>query len=97
MPVYDFYCPQCYKVYRDIKLKFEEKENFTKLCEECDVKLVQKVAPLRFKLEGAGWYENNDHPYAITQTELNNNLDSEKRKEDTINNMQATDTKIKEF
>lgn len=97
MPVYDYYCPKCYRIYKDIKLKFEEKENFTKLCDECNIKLIQKVAPLKFKLEGAGWYQNNDHPYSITQTELNNNLDEEKRKEDQIYNFDAKESTIKEI
>ena len=29
LPVYDFYCPQCRKIYRDIKILLSEKENFT--------------------------------------------------------------------
>ena len=97
MPVYDYYCPNCYSSYKDIKIPLSEKSSFEKKCDKCGTLLVQQVAQLRFKLEGAGWYQNNDHPYAITQTELNNNLESEKRKEDTIHNMQANDTKIKEF
>lgn len=97
MPVYDYYCPKCHNVYRDIKIPLIEKSTFKKSCDKCGTELVQQVAQLRFKLEGAGWYENNDHPYSITQTELNNNLEEEKRKEDTINNMQVNDTKIKEF
>ncbi len=97
MPIYDFYCPKCKKIYKDIKIKFEEKESFYKECDDCKQPLIQKVAPLRFKLEGAGWYENNDHPYSITQTELNKNLDEEKRKEDEIYNFDANESKIKEI
>ena len=97
MPTYDYYCPKCYTIYKDIKLTFEQKKNFTKDCDSCNIELIQKVAPLRFKLEGNGWYANNDHPYAITQTELNNNLDFEKRKEDEIYAMQENDMKVKEI
>jgi predicted nucleic acid-binding Zn ribbon protein len=98
MPIYDYQCPKCFTMYKDIKVKLEEKDTFSRDCENCEnVKLVQRVAPLRFKLEGQGWFENSNEPYAITQTELNNNLDFEKRKEDEIFTMQENDLKIKEL
>lgn len=93
MPIYDYYCNKCGQVRKDIKIKLADKDKTHITCDKCETEMTQSVAPLRFTLEGSGWYENNDHPYAITQTELNRNLDIEKRVEDGAYEAQYQDSK----
>jgi hypothetical protein len=76
----------------------EHSEQKDKLvCQECHQPLTQSVARLRFKLTGNGWFANEygggsgpGSGYEITQTELNNNLEEEKRVEEKFYNDQAT-------
>lgn len=95
MPSYDFQCTNCNKVY-ELKMSMsehsEQKESLT--CQECHNKLTQVVAPLRFKLTGGGWFNQE---YGITQQEMNANLDQEKKVEDLANNYTIKDKAIKEF
>lgn len=68
------------------------------LCPECGNKVVQQVEKLPFQLKGSGWFgqgssvtENVGTGYHLSQTELNKNLEMEKRIEDVANNMQEKD------
>lgn len=90
MPVYTFACSACNKEY-DISMRMAEhtelKEKMT--CQECHGPMIQCVARLRFKLAGSGWFANEygggsgpGTGYDITQTELNKNLEDEKRIEE---------------
>jgi putative FmdB family regulatory protein len=99
MPQYNFRCKNCNKEY-EISMKLaehtEQKDKLT--CQECHSILTQSVARLRFQLNGTGWFANEGVGYEATQTELNKNLDMEKRIEDTAKEMQAKDKqKSKEF
>lgn len=94
MPCYQFKCDTC-KTINEFKFSMNEhtliKNNIH--CETCNNKMVQVVAPLRFNLKGEGWFGNgyggadsNEHPYCITQRELDKNKDTEKLIEDIANN-----------
>ncbi len=95
MPSYDFRCDNCNKTF-EIRMSLsehsEQKDKMT--CQECHSKLTQVVAPLRFKLQGGGWFNQE---YGITQQEMNSNLDLEKKIENEAYNMQAKDQNKKEF
>lgn len=98
MALYDFKCENC-KVVETKKLSFAEhdilKESLT--CATCCGKMIQVVAPLRFKLNGYGWYNSEltqgIDPYGISDTEIRNNLDEEKRKENWCFEQQEIDKK----
>jgi DNA-directed RNA polymerase subunit RPC12/RpoP len=90
MAYYDFKCIKCDKVW-EIKLSHKEhEEQKDSIFCECGEKAYQTVTRLSFRLAGEGWFgkasDAIEHPYAITQTELNKNLDVEKRIEDIANN-----------
>lgn len=90
MALYDFACDKC-KIRWEIKLSHKEhEEQKDKIFCKCGEKAYQTVARLSFRLMGEGWFGKSsdavEHPYAITQTELNKNLDVEKRVEDIANN-----------
>lgn len=95
MPLYTFYCSNCNKQY-DIQMKLtEHSEQKDKLqCQECNEFLTQQVAPLRFKLKGNGWF---DQDYAITSMETNSNLDLEKRIEGRFHDANGKDSNVKEL
>lgn len=90
MPTYDFKCDVCDITYT-VKMSFEEHEKLKNqtYC-LCGRQCYQVVAPLNFKLKGEGWFGNNADavasPYAITQMEINKNLELEKKVEDVANN-----------
>jgi putative FmdB family regulatory protein len=92
MPVYNFNCQSCKKDY-ELSMKFEQHKIMKDIltCRECGSKLNQVVARLNFKLAGQGWHANEGTGYEITQTELNKNLDLEKRIEHTAHDMQEKD------
>jgi predicted nucleic acid-binding Zn ribbon protein len=78
LPLYDYKCPYCHKVERDLQYKINEKPTFI-LCEACGDEMIQVVAPLRFNLTGNGWYEQG---YGITDMESKANLEHEKKIEE---------------
>ena len=96
---YDFYCPKCSKVYeKKLSMKEHDEVKNKLICSDlCDTLLVQKVAPLRFKLQGYGWCNSEltqgIDPWGISDTEIRNNLDEEKRKEEWCNEEQERDKK----
>jgi predicted nucleic acid-binding Zn ribbon protein len=87
MPSYDLVCFSC-KKRTEVKMSFAEHDDFKSkgvACPTCGEPLIQAVAPLKFKLEGAGWFVNSQtcvDPYGMTETEVRNNLDMEKRVEE---------------
>ncbi|SPF53531.1 hypothetical protein SBF1_6750002 [Candidatus Desulfosporosinus infrequens] len=91
MATYDFACDNC-KIINEIKLTFDEhsKQKNSIVCQKCGSLMYQVVAPLRFTLKGEGWFGKSSdaigHPYAITQRELNKNLDLENKIEDIAGN-----------
>lgn len=102
MPLYPFRCDKC-KIQWDIRMTFQEHEErkTVVMCPECKGFANQAVAPLNFRLAGEGWFGKSSdaiaNPYAITQTELNKNLEGEKRCEDYVNTMTSKDENIKEL
>ena len=102
MPTYTFKCDKCMTKW-DIKLTMSEHTLLKNSihCKDCNEKATQMVAPLNFKLKGEGWFgkcsDAISDPYAITQTELNKNLEGEKRVEDYVNTMTARDENINEM
>jgi len=95
IPAYDLKCESCNKVY-EIQMKIAEYiEQKDKLqCQECHGKLSQVPAPLRFKLQGNGWFSSD---YGITDMETSSNLDMEKKIEDRFNDASVRDKNIKEL
>lgn len=96
MPLYQFKCQDC-NIVNEFKLSFSEHEKLKNNihCDCCNKIMTQLVSPLNFTLKGEGWFVNsqqNDNPYAITQRELNKNLDTEKRIEDVANNYSEKET-----
>ena len=100
MPAYDFKCDACRKIY-EIQMKLAEhaelKDKLT--CQECNGILTQCISKIPFQLKGSGWFSGgsstmeNIGGYDMTQTELNRNLDMERRIEDTAYEMQYQDQK----
>lgn len=95
MAVYDFVCHEC-EVRWEEKMTFSEhttKKNKIK-CPNCNKKATQAITKVNFKLLGEGWFgpssDANEHPYAITQRELNSNLDLENKVEDIAGNYGET-------
>lgn len=90
MPIYDYYCPECYKIYRDISVKLADKSTFKLTC-DCGVDTIQKVAGLNFELKGVGWFRNSEsgEGYSITESETRKNLEHEKRAEDFAQKIQS--------
>lgn len=93
MPTYEFYCEPCNKSY-EIKMKMSEHSELKDKmeCQECHGLMVQSVSRLRFRLAGQGWFANEygggsgpGSGYEITQTELDKNLEDEKRIEERYN------------
>ena len=90
MPIYDMQCIECNKVY-EITMKISEYDMQKSLltCQECHGNLKQKVHQMTFNLKGSGWFAAADTGgrnglgtgYEITQRELNENLEMEKRLE----------------
>lgn len=92
MPIYQFVCDEC-KVRWEVKWSFAEHDvNKNNVLCECGKPAYQSVSKPNFRMMGEGWFGNSsdaiEHPYAITQRELNANLDLEKRVEDIANNYQ---------
>lgn len=84
MPLYEFECENCFHK-KEIKLKInelDEKKNL-QFC-ECGLQLKLKVAPLRFTLNGAGWYANEGTGYSITQREMDKNKEITNKMDDFI-------------
>jgi hypothetical protein len=77
------------------KLRYSEKT----VCPHCNYIMLQKVSKLNFKLEGQGWGPSDSNPdaYGITDYEMRQNLDMEKRIEGDAKNMDALDRNIKEL
>jgi predicted nucleic acid-binding Zn ribbon protein len=94
-PQYQFACDEC-KVRWEVKLSFtEHEEKKNKMVCECGKPAYQTVSKPNFRMMGEGWFgkcsDAIEHPYAITQRELDGNLDLEKRVEDIANNYQDKD------
>ena len=91
MPSYEFACDDC-KVRWEVKMTFDEHtERKGKIkCPECKEFGYQVVVRPNFRMLGEGWFGSSsdaiEHPYAITQRELDANLDLENRVEDMANN-----------
>jgi len=92
MAVYDFTCHVCEIIWEE-KMSFKEhdtKKHEIK-CPKCNGKATQIISKVNFKLLGEGWFgpssEANANPYAITQRELNGNLDKENAVEDIAGNL----------
>lgn len=102
MAIYPMKCDNC-KIKWDVKLSFAEHTAMKGkiVCPDCGEIATQMVAPLNFKLAGEGWFGSNADavasPYGITQTEINKNLEGEKRVEDYANTMSARDENRKEI
>jgi putative FmdB family regulatory protein len=102
VPVYTFRCITC-NFTNDVKLTMSEHEIIknSMCCPSCEASMTQVVAPLRFKLKGEGWFGNDSaavaSAYGVTQTELNKNLEHEKRVEDYVNTMTARDENRQEL
>lgn len=100
MPTYPYHCEDC-KVSWDVKMTFKEHDEVNVVCPECGQKAIQTVTKLNFRLAGEGWFgssaDANPSPYGLTQTELNKNLEHEKRVEDFANTMAAKDENIMEI
>jgi putative FmdB family regulatory protein len=95
MPWYDFICPSCKKMYKDVNVKLSEKESFVLTC-ECGSDTIQKVAGLKFELKGMGWFRDSQsgEGYSITETESRRNLEYEKKAEDYALKVQEQDRKL---
>lgn len=101
MPLYEFYCPKCLTTYEyKMTLETHDKTKDFLLCDDCKIKLIQSVSPLKFKLNGNGWFGKSDtcvDPYGITDMETSKNLEHEQRVEGYANEMSIRETNVKEI
>ena len=97
--LYDYKCTKCRRV-TEVKMSMAEHEesksffNQKTACPHCNYVMEQQVAPLRFKLNGQGWfgeYDSCPDAYGITEMEMRRNLDMEKRIEGEATEMQEKD------
>lgn len=92
MPTYGYKCPECSCVC-ERKMTFAEYDVLKdkQKCETCeDVTLIRVISAPVVHFAGGGWY---DQGYGITQMEMDSNLESEKRLEETANQMRYEDKK----
>lgn len=95
MATYGFRCPECdVETERKIPMDEYDKEKNNQFCETCGTQLRRTISRPVMKLEGGGWF---DQDYSITQQEMNQNLEMEKRMEQEAPEMQYQDTKRKEY
>jgi hypothetical protein len=95
MALYTFYCFAC-STPREVKFSFSEHE-FMKdnLYCDCGGRMIQRVEPPKFKMNGHGWAWDNG--YSTSQMEIDKNLDSEKKFEEKVYTDQGKERNIKEL
>ena len=84
MPVYEYYCKKCDKVYEFIqKINDKPKSN----CEVCNGSLHKQISLSSFQLKGSGWYVTD---YGKGN---GNGADKQSQKEDKITKTEDKSTK----
>lgn len=80
MPIYEYECMECHKIYEIIQ-KFSEEP--LKNCPECGGELKKLISQSSFILKGSGWYVTD---YARKNNSENGNSNSNKTSNKTEGN-----------
>jgi len=83
MPIYEYECQKCKKVFEYTQSIKEPKKD---VCEECGGPLERLISPSGFVLKGGGWYKDlyssSKKPESKTETKSESSSSSSDKKKD---------------